>query len=141
MAKGRTARVVLNRKAIDGVRLALADGVFAVAKTIVNEADPPDATPYGKGLVTNGGALLYVDGKKLDGMGLDGRQPGKPRSAKSSPGTVAIAGFGFPGRFLEFGTVKMAAQPFFTPARDRVLPRATGIIRQASAYRIARLGR
>lgn len=141
MAKGRTARVVLNRRAIDGVRLALADGVFAVAKAIVKEANPPDATPYGDGLVTNGGALLYVDGKKIDGMGLDGRQPGKPRAAKSGPGTVAIAGYGFPGRFLEFGTVKMAAQPFFTPARDRVLPRATSIIRQASAYRIARLGR
>jgi hypothetical protein len=141
MARGRTTRVKLNRAAVDGVRLALADGAHAVAKAIVTDANPPDATPFGAGLVTSGGTLAYVGSKKVDGWSLDGRQPKKPRSlrVKGQDTIVAVAGFGFPGRFQEFGTVHHAAQPFLTPARDRVAGRAVGIFRQATAYRLARI--
>jgi hypothetical protein len=141
MAVKRHARVVLNRKAIDGVSLAIADGTHEVAKAVVREARPPDAAPYGEGLVTTGGTLLYLGGKKLDGWSEGGRQPKKPRAFKTpkAGGIAAIAGFGFPGRFQEFGTVKQAAQPFLAPARDRVIPRAVSILKQAASYRIARL--
>jgi hypothetical protein len=141
MATKRHARVRLSRAAIDGVRLALADGVHAVAKAIVTEADPPDATPFGTGLVTSGGTLAYVGAKKVDGWGQDGKQPKKPRALRvaGQDAIVAVAGFGFPGRFQEFGTAHHRAQPFLTPARDRVAPRAAGIMRQATAYRLARI--
>ena len=141
MARGRTTRVKLNRAAVGGVRLALADGAHAVAKAIVMDANPPDAGPFGEGLVTRGGTLAYVGSKKVDGWSLDGRQPRKPRSlrVRGSEDIVAVAGFGFPGRFQEFGTARHSAQPFLTPARDRVVPRAVGILRQAVAYRLARL--
>lgn len=140
MAK-RHARVVLNRRAVDGVTLAIADGAHEVAKTIVREARPPDATPFGQGLVTSGGTLVYVGSKKVDGWSLDGRQPKKPRSlrVRGSESVVAVAGFGFPGRFQEFGTVNHGAQPFLTPSRNRVEPRVPGIMAKAAKYRIARL--
>jgi HK97 gp10 family phage protein len=141
MARGRTTRVKLNRAAIDGVRLAIADGTHAVAKAIVTTANPPDATPFGEGLITRGGTLAYVGSKKVDGWSLDGRQPRKPRKlrVKGTDTIVAVAGFGFPGRFQEFGTAHHPAQPFLTPARNQVVPRAVGIMRQATAYRLARL--
>lgn len=141
MARKRSARVVLARKALDGVTLAVADGANAVVQRIVEVANPPDATPFGSGLVTRGGWLTYVGGKKIDGGGTDGRQPKKPRAfrPRSAGYIVAMAGFGFPARFQEMGTVHHGSQPFLTPARDAVIPAIPGIVRQAAAYRIARI--
>lgn len=137
----RSSRVVLNRAAIDGVTLAIADGVFEVVKAIVEEAHPPDETPYGVGLVKAGGALTYVGPKKVNGFGLDGRQPAKPRAVKvaGTQGIVGVAGYGFPARFQELGTVHQPARPFLWPAVGRVVPRIPGIMRQAAAYRLARI--
>jgi HK97 gp10 family phage protein len=130
MARKPTARVVLNRSRLDQVTLAVADGMFAVGKAIIETARPPDAPPYGEGLRDQGGVLVYVDGKKVAGFGLDGKQPKPPRAAKVSrgQGIHVIVGWGFPGRFVELGTAKMAAQPFLTPAADEVLARATEIM-------------
>lgn len=130
MARKASARVVLNRQAIDRVILAVGDGALAVGEEIVREAKPPDATPYGSGLVTAGGWLGYVDGKKIGGGGLDGKQPKPPRSVGVSrtKGIVILAGFGFPGRFQELGTINHPAQPFLTPAADSVLPKAPSIM-------------
>lgn len=123
MARGPSARVVLNRKALAGLTLALADGMEELARTIVETADPPDAPPYGQGLAARGGWLVYANGKKVAGGGLDGKQPKKPRAWRASrDGVSAVAGFGFPARFQEFGTVNHAAQPFLTPAVGRVRP-------------------
>lgn len=137
----RGSRVRINRKAVDQVKLAVADGLFEVAKTIVLEADPPDAPPYGEGLVDAGGALAYVGPKKVAGWAMDGTQPPKPRAVKvrDSDQVMAVAGFGFPAHLQEFGSVHQPARPFLTPARNRVIPRAPGIVRRAAAYRIARL--
>jgi hypothetical protein len=112
-----------------------------VAKTIVREARPPDATPYGEGLVTAGGTLVYVGSKKVGGWSQDGSEPRKPRAlrVRGSDMVVAVAGFGFPGRFQEMGTVNHGAQPFLTPSRDRVEPRVPGIVARAAKYRIARI--
>ncbi len=138
MARKTSSRVVLNRSRVDRVTLAMATGVYEVAKTILRAADPPDATPWGIGLVTNGGALLYRGRLKLAGVGLDGRQPRPPRAAKVSADpnlTQAIVGYGFPGRFQELGTVNQPARPFLTPAAQQVLPNApqimAGVVRPA----------
>lgn len=140
MAGKRNARVTLNRKAVNGVRLAIADGAHEVAKTIVRETKPLDQPPYGEGLVDNGGTLVYVDGRKVDGWALDGTQPRKPRGAKTpKDAIVAFAGFGFPMRFGEFGTARQPPRPRFAPARDRVIPRIPSIMARTAKYRIARL--
>ncbi len=139
----RSSRVKLNRAALHGVALAVADGFLEVGKEIVVTADPPDATPFGAGLVTRGGTLVYVGADKVGGWGIDGKQPKKPRAfaVKGTSGIHGVVGFGFPARFQEFGTVHHGAQPFFTPAVDRVIPRITSIIRKAASYRLKRLGR
>lgn len=134
MARG--SKMVVNRAAIDEVTLAMADGLFALGKAIVEEASgrapdsPYDPYPKGEGLPKQGGVLAYVNGKKVAGWSLTGKQPKPPRAARVSKGrgVVVIVGWGFPGRFQEFGTVRHGAQPFFTPAVDATLPRATGIM-------------
>ncbi len=138
----RSSRVVMNRKSVDQVRLAVADGALAIARTIVEEADAPDETPFGEGLVQRGGAIVYIGAKKVGGFGLDGRQPKKPRAIRVRGKTdeiLAVGGYSFPARFQEFGTIHQPARPFLTPSMNRVIPRAAGIMRQAAVYRIARL--
>lgn len=130
MARKVNARVVLNRSKLPALWVVVADGLHEVAKTIVEEARPPDATPYGAGLVTNGGTLAYVGNKKVAGWSLRGTQPKKPRAVRvKDAGITAIAGFGFPARFQERGTVNHGAQPFLAPTRDRVAPRTASIMR------------
>lgn len=135
----RSARVVLNRKAVDNVELAIADGANAVAQTIVMNAKPSDAPPYGVGLTDRGGWLTFVRGKKIAGGGRDGRQPKRPRAAKVTEAIVAIAGFGFPARFHELGTTDTGANPFLHRSREETIPHIPKIMRKNAAYRIARL--
>jgi hypothetical protein len=127
----RTTRVELNRRALHELALAFADGVHEVGKRIVEVADPPDAAPYGEGLITRGGVLTYVDAKKVAGWTKEGEQPSKPRSVvirRERGNILAIVGFGFPGHFQELGTVHHRAQPFLTPAVSRVEPEAIAIL-------------
>jgi hypothetical protein len=133
MARKPSTRVVMNRAALRTVDLAVADGLEEVVRTVVETATPPDATPYGTGLVTRGGWLVYAGADKVGGGSLDGRQPKKPRSlrVRGSGQIQAIAGFGFPGRFQEAGTAKMAAQPFLTPAAAATIPHAPAIMKPA----------
>jgi HK97 gp10 family phage protein len=135
MAKRASSRVVLNRAALSKVRLALADGLMEVGRTIVETAaeqapdSPYDPFPIGEGLPKQGGVLVYVDNQKVDGWHIRGGQPRKPRVARGSKGITAYAGFGFPGRFAEFGTARTPAQPFFTPATRQVQPHVSDIMR------------
>jgi hypothetical protein len=123
----------LNRQAFDAITLAVADGAFELAKAVVLGANVPDATPLGQGLIQGGGVLAYV-GRKRVGVASTGGQTSvkKPRAAKLSKGITVIGGFGFPGRFVEEGTVNMAAQPFLTPELMATLPDAEGYIRAAA---------
>lgn len=129
MARKASARVMLNRANLTELGLALAEGLEEVARTVIETAKPPDATPFGEGLVTEGGWLVYVGPKKVGGGSLTGLQPKKPRSLKVAGTTtaVAIAGFGFPARFQEIGTVHQPARPFLWPAALQVAPSA-GVI-------------
>lgn len=138
MARSPSARVVLNRSKLTELGEALADGAAEVCRTILDVADPPDAEPFGQGLVTRGGYLVYNGANKVAGFGQDGKQPKKPRAfaVRGTAGIQAIVGFGFPARFQEFGTVKHGAQPFFTPAVDSVVPHVADIMRSAVAPRL-----
>lgn len=140
MARTST-RVVMNRASLDAVTLAVADGINEVVQTIVVEADPPDATPYGAGLVTQGGWITYAGTRKVDGGSIDGSTPQKPRDVRLSGlnAVVGIAGFGFPGRFQETGTVNHPAQPFVWPSLQRVEGRVAGIMAPAVRARLREL--
>jgi hypothetical protein len=127
----RPTRIELNRAKMNELAGAFADGVFEVGKAIVENADPPDATPFGQGLVTSGGVLAYHGSKMVGAWSLSGKKPKKPRKVKVSAeqGNVyAIVGFSFPGRFQEVGTVHHGAQPFLTPAVSQTGPQAPGIL-------------
>lgn len=138
MARKPSTRVVMNRAALDEIDLAVADGLEEVVRTVVENANPPDATPFGAGLVTHGGWLVYAGANKVGGGSLDGRQPKKPRSlrVKGSHQVQAIAGFSFPGRFQEAGTAKMRANPFLTPSATEVTPHAPSIMAPAVRRRL-----
>lgn len=127
MARKNT-RVVMNRQNANKVTLAIADGMLAVAREVIETARPPDRTPYGEGLVDRGGAIEWSDGKKVGDWSLDGTTVKKPRAVRvPRQGAYAVGGFGFPGRFQEFGTVNHGAQPFLTPAFNEVAPRAVEV--------------
>lgn len=127
MARG--SKIAFNRAAMAEVDLAVADGLFEVGKAFIETASgrapdsPFEPYPTGEGLPKQGGVLAYVDGKKVAGWSGTGKQPKAPRAARVSRrmGVVVIAGFGFPARFNEVGTVKHAAQPFVTPSADEII--------------------
>lgn len=145
MARKPSAKVVLNRAALTNVGRAIADGFLEVGQTIVEVAaedapdSPHDPYPIGEGLPKQGGVLVYVKGQKVAGWSTRGTQPRiDRRTADTKQGITAIAGFGFPGRFAEFGTAHHGAQPFLTPALDRVAPRVVEIMRPIVMDRLGR---
>ena len=128
-------RVVLHRATLDAITLGMADGLLALADAVIAATKPPDATPYGVGLVETGGTVAYAFGKKVGGTAT------KPRAMKVKSMGVAIAGgFGFPGHFAEFGTIHEPARPFLTPALMATLPDAGVFIKAAMAQRLATTG-
>ncbi len=135
MARKPSARVVLNRQAVDQLRLAVADGLLEVGRTIIelaaeNAPDSPyEPYPTGEGLPKQGGVLAMIDNQKVGGWSQRGTQPRKPKAARNSKGITVIAGFGFPARFAELGTVRTPAQPFLSPAEAEVRPHIPDIIR------------
>lgn len=140
MANKPSVRVVLNRSAMSKIELAVADGVYAVGLAMLAAADPPDATPYGVGLVRNGGVLGFIGRKKIAGFGLDGRQPTKPRAVRLiDRRTQVVVGFGFPGRFQELGTIRQPARPFLAPVVEQVAPSAPSIMARVVGPRLRRI--
>ena len=138
MAAKRTTRVVLNRRTIEGIHLAIADGAFEVAKEQIALTRVPDAPPYGRGLLEGGGALAWAGKKKIGGTTIGGRQITKPRAVKLADDVIqAIAGYGFHARFVQFGTVDTKANPFFF--LSTVEGRAASIMAKTAKYRVARL--
>jgi hypothetical protein len=126
----QTSRVILNRSKIDTLRLGIADALFGVALEVLDNTHPPDAPPYGKGLVEGGGAVAWVDKRKVNGTTIGGRQIKKPRSLKLDVGVngiVAIVGYGFPGRLVHNGSIHNRANPFLRRSGLEVLPEAKGI--------------
>jgi hypothetical protein len=108
------ARVVLNQQALGELDRGLATGLEVLAMEVLRVVKPPDATPFGVGLVDRGGAIAYVDGKKVGGSAPDVKKPKAMRVR--GKGVVVGVGFGFPGRFQEVGTSHQPSRPFLTPA-------------------------
>ena len=135
----RTKRVETYRGFADAVRLGAADGLFEIAKQIVDTASPnaPDAPPLGQGLPKQGGAIAWVGKKKVNNASLDGSQVVKPRTlVLTEDQETAVAGFGFPARFQELGTVYAHAQPFLTPAAMEVVPDGEAVLSAAMQRRL-----
>lgn len=139
MARPST-RVMLNRSKLTILGEALADGIGEVCRTILEVANPPDAEPFGTGLVTQGGYLVYSGSTKVAGYGQDGRQPKKPRAFRvaGTAGITAAVGYGFPGRFQEIGTIHHGAQPFLMSAANQVVPHAAGIMESVVRPRVGK---
>lgn len=132
-----TSRTEIARKAFSEIQLATADGLFALAVKIVEGARPGDAPPYGKGLVEGGGAVAWVGKKKVNGTTIGGKQVKKPRALNlRNDDVTAIAGFGFPARFHELGTIDTDPHPFLTPSADREVPNADVVLSAAMKRRL-----
>lgn len=102
--------VRINRECLTELGRGIADGLMAVGERAISKAMPfiPDAPPEGKGLVQSGGFVVYIDKKKVGGNATIRREDKR--------GIVLYAGFGFPMRFYEMGTVHQPARPTFGPA-------------------------
>ncbi len=134
----RGSKVVINRAALDAVKLASADGLFEVGKEILDVVSVPDAPPKGQGLIQGGGVVAWFGSKKVADSLIGGRAIKKPRGLKmAADGATAAVGFGFPARFVELGTVDTPAEPFFTGAVNQVAPHAKLIISKKMADRLA----
>lgn len=127
-----TKRVILNRKAFDAIKLGEADGAQAIGERIIARAEPsvPDRPPFGKGLVETGAVATYLDGKLVAGRG----RPGGSSIPKN--GVVTHFGFGFPGDFLERGTVYITPRPFLTPAAVAEVPDAGPLVAESIGKRL-----
>lgn len=136
----------LNQSRLDDVTLAVADGLFEAAKAIVELASarapdsPYDPFPLGEGLPKQGGVLVYAGNKKTHGWSIRGDQPVKPRAARASTkshSVVAIAGFGFPARFNEAGTIRQPARPFLAPSSREIQPHIPDLVGEVTRPRLA----
>lgn len=123
MAKVRT---VVNQRQIRRMERAHEQGMADIGRAVLDAAVVPDAPPYGKGLVETGAFIVVRGGDEVAGTAE------LPRSVDPGRGVTLAVGYDFPGRFLEGGTIKMAAQPFVTPAVLSVLPRKAAIMRAAN---------
>lgn len=132
VARKPSSRLIINRAAMSKVGRGIANGMAEVGRTILETADVPDAPPYGQGLVDTGGYVVYHGSKKVDGFGMDGKQPKKPRAAKvrgTDQAVTLFVGWGFPGRFVDHGTIDTPATGFGTKAVNRVAPHIGDIVR------------
>lgn len=123
------SRMKINAAKFNELTQFIAEGLFEAGRSIIeiasaNAPDSPyDPYPTGEGLPKQGGVLAYIGNQKVNGWSIRGDQPKKPRSLRlvtKQHSVVVAAGFGFPGRFAEGGTIKQAPQPFLGPAFDRV---------------------
>lgn len=127
-----TARTVLNRQALNAFAAGCADGMAEIGKQVIAITRPPDATPFGEGLVTTGDWGVWAGSKKVDGSAT------KPRSVRLQKDRITLAvGYGFPGRFQELGTIHQPARPFLTPSMLEVMPEAEAFIKPAVRKRLA----
>jgi hypothetical protein len=133
--KGRrmSKSVVINRAALTELGLGIADGLLEIGERAIELSRPnvPDAPPEGKGLVQSGSWVVYIDKKKVGGTATISRADKK--------GIVLYAGYGFPGRFNEIGTINQPARPFFAPAFLAAVRDITPTLKPHVAERLRRL--
>lgn len=116
----------MNRAALAALTLGYADGLHEVGLAVHEAASVPDAPPYGRGLIARWGVATVVNRRRVASAGPVTNIPRDGILPPASIGTVV--GWGFPGRFLELGTVDTAAQPFLTPAMGSVTGGAGAVV-------------
>lgn len=124
MVQHVTARTVLNHQALDEIRRKFVDGMAEIGAHVIEVARPhvPDAPPIGKGLIETGDWAVFADARKVAGTAA------KPRREVPKQGVTLLAGYGWPARFQEEGTIHQPARPFVTPAFLEVMPDKDGIL-------------
>lgn len=161
-----SARTVINYKALTAIQAGFVDGFAAMGKAIIERTRPPDAPPIGQGLVQEGAWGVWAGGKKVAqsdptpvqtieetvtggsfGHAVKvhkarkiGGAVTKPRQVKlPRSGIVLVAGYDFPARFNEFGTIHQPARPFFTPSIMAEIPSTSDYIRKPVRERLAKV--
>jgi hypothetical protein len=109
-----SSRTVINRKALTTIRAAFVDGMEQVGKDLIGLTDPLDDPTTKHRIVGDWG--VWVDGRKVAGTAT------KPRAASVKSGITLLAGFPFPMRFGELGTIRQPARPRFSPTLHQVIP-------------------
>ena len=87
--------------------------------------------------------LAYIGNLKVFGWSLRGDQPKKPRAARlvtKQHSVVVLGGFGFPARFVERGTQRTPAQPFFAPEFERRTGSALAELAERIRPLVSRIG-
>jgi hypothetical protein len=133
MARSRrvSSKTVLNRKCLTAIGEGLASGMETVGSTTIENTSPPDAAPFGEGLITTGDWGVWNGTRKVGGTAT------KPRAVKlPAEGITLVVGYGFPGRFQEFGTIHQPARPFLSPAMLETLPGAADLLSPAVRDRL-----
>lgn len=130
MARKPSTRVVVNRKALHAIEASIVDGLEVLGQRFVQTVNPPDAEPFGEGLVTTPDWGVWANGKKVAG----GAQ--KPRDVRVKQGVTLLMGEGFPGRLQETGTVNHPPHPHVTPAALSVIDDLESEVRSASTSRL-----
>ena len=156
----RGAKIVMNKAAVDALYAGMADGLIELGNEIIAEAskgpggsgpgslrDPETAAGRGVPMMLDTGFISVwgpVDGKSrlLHGSAQVAASRNKPRGVKTPPTQVVlIAGFHSPLAHLhEFGTVKMGATTFFTPALLHHVANSAPYARAAMMRYVARGG-
>ncbi len=135
-ARPGSSRLELNFAALNQVEQALAQGLLRFGTAIATEAastvTKSDDPRYGH-IKENWGVAIWIGGKKVGNASYDGSATAKPRAFRTGKGITGIVGFGFPARFLEMGTSDTRAQPFLSPAAQRMVGSATSLIREGAA--------
>lgn len=135
LRRGETRRTVLNRQALGALEQGFIGGMAEIGRATIAATQPPDAEPYGQGLITTGDWVVYAGGKKVAG------RANKPRGKLPSKGIVLFVGFDFPARFNEQGTIHQQARPFLTPAMLEVTPEAAAHMRNPVLQALHRVTR
>lgn len=126
MAAKVSTRAVLNRKALTALQGSFVDAFENMGETLIARTHPPDAEPYGEGLVTRGDWGVWVGTKKVAGTA---QRPRAHRLIRTA--VTMLVGFGFPARFQEIGTAHQPARPFFTPVVMQLVPGAGAFFRES----------
>jgi hypothetical protein len=132
MARKVSTRVVMNRRTLSAIDEGFVQGFEAIGQKVIATTKPPDAAPFGQGLVTTGAYGVWANNRKVAGPAT------KPRGARFGQGVHLFIGYGFPARFQELGTVKQPARPFLGPVMDSVMPSTPQIVAPYMKGRLAR---
>jgi hypothetical protein len=114
-------RTVINRQALTALRAGFVDGMERFGQEIIARTNPPDDPATAKKIKGDWG--VWSDGRKVAGTAA------KPRGASVKQGVTLLAGFEFPARLQETGSVHQPARPFFSPEINGITEEIPGFMK------------